>query len=251
MRTPALAGAGSLNCGDSSGLPAGPGTIGFISGSARPSIRSLCWPKTPPSPPSTAAGARIDPNGRRLPASSLCTRQPVCSPSLIQVRLFDPVAYRLRCRLELSAQFLRRPPGPDQFHHPCPILRRIRVLILSHCGLLSPKFSGVHQIGATPTFGAHPNQLGVMMAMGKTEMDRQVDYSIDVFNPKQLPVLFSLKIAVGMSICALKTFQLVFPERFTLTGVLHQGTVVARLPVSPQLMTLPGLPGDCLSSRHV
>ena len=35
----------------------------------------------------------------------------------------DPAADRLRCRLELSAQFLRCPPGPDQFHHPCPILR--------------------------------------------------------------------------------------------------------------------------------
>ena len=33
--------------------------------------------------------------------------------------------------------------------------------------------------------------------------------------------------------------------------VLHQGTVVDRLPVSPQLMILPGLPGGCLSSRHV
>ena len=36
-----------------------------------------------------------------------------------------------------------------------------------------------------------------------------------------------------------------------LSGVLHQGTVVDRLPVSPQLMILPGLPGGCLSSRHV
>ena len=34
-------------------------------------------------------------------------------------------------------------------------------------------------------------------------------------------------------------------------AVLHQGTVVNRLPVSPQLMILPGLPGGCLSSRHV
>ena len=33
--------------------------------------------------------------------------------------------------------------------------------------------------------------------------------------------------------------------------VLHQGTVVDRLPVSPQLMILPGLSGGCLSSRHV
>ena len=29
-------------------------------------------------------------------------------------------------------------------------------------------------------------------------------------------------------------------------AVLHQGTVVDRLPVSPQLMILPGLPGGCL-----
>ena len=68
-------------------------------------------------------------------------------------------------------------------------------------------------------FGAHPNQLGVMMAMGKTEMDRQVDYSVHIFNPKQLPVLFALKIAVRTAICALKTFQLMFPECFTLIGL--------------------------------
>ncbi len=37
----------------------------------------------------------------------------------------------------------------------------------------------------------------------------------------------------------------------TLMLPLHQGTVVDRLPVSPQLMILPGLPGGCLSSRHV
>ena len=68
-------------------------------------------------------------------------------------------------------------------------------------------------------FGAHPNQFGVMMAIGKTETDRQVDFSVGILHPKQLPVLFALRMAVGTAIGALKTFQLVFPERFTLTGL--------------------------------
>ena len=99
---------------------------------------------------------RVNPGAAQF--LSLRTCQPVCSPSLIPVRLMDPAADRLRCRLELSAQFLRCPPGPHQFHHPRPMLRRVRVLIPSHCGLLSPKFSGVHQIGATPQ-GPTPSHL--------------------------------------------------------------------------------------------
>ena len=68
-------------------------------------------------------------------------------------------------------------------------------------------------------FGAHPNQFGVMMAMGKTRTDRQVDFSVGILHPTQSPVLFALRMAVRTAIGALKTFQLVFPERFTLTGL--------------------------------
>ena len=67
-------------------------------------------------------------------------------------------------------------------------------------------------------FGAHPNQLSVMMALVKTEeTDNQVTYGI--FPWKPLSVLFALKMAVATAIGALKIFQLVFPERFTIAGL--------------------------------
>ena len=66
--------------------------------------------------------------------------------------------------------------------------------------------------------GAHPNQLSVMMGLGKTEeTDNQVTYDVGIFQWK--PVPFGLRMAVETAIGALKTFQLVFPERFTIAGL--------------------------------
>jgi hypothetical protein len=68
-------------------------------------------------------------------------------------------------------------------------------------------------------FGAHPNQFGVMTAIRKSETDKQIDFSVGILHPEPLTVLFALRMAVGVAIGALKTFQLVFPERFTLVGI--------------------------------
>jgi hypothetical protein len=69
-------------------------------------------------------------------------------------------------------------------------------------------------------FGAHPNQFGVMTSMKKrSESDKQIDFSVGVLYPEPLPVLFALRMAVAVAIGTLKTFQLVFPERFTLAGI--------------------------------
>jgi hypothetical protein len=69
-------------------------------------------------------------------------------------------------------------------------------------------------------YGAHPNQFGVMTSMKKkSEYDKQVDFSVGILYPECLPVLFAVRMAVGVAIGALKTFQLVFPERFTLAGI--------------------------------
>ena len=66
--------------------------------------------------------------------------------------------------------------------------------------------------------GAHPNQLSVMMGLVKTEeTDNQVTYDVGIFQWK--PVPFALRMAVETAIGALKTFQLVFPERFTIAGL--------------------------------
>ena len=66
--------------------------------------------------------------------------------------------------------------------------------------------------------GAHPNQLSVMMGLVKTEeTDNQVTYDVGIVQWK--PVPFGLQMAVETAIGALKTFQLVFPERFTNAGL--------------------------------
>ena len=68
-------------------------------------------------------------------------------------------------------------------------------------------------------FGAHPNQFGVMTSMSKSETEKQVNFSVGILYPQPLPVVFSLRMATGVAIGALKAFQLVFPERFALTGI--------------------------------
>ena len=67
----------------------------------------------------------------------------------VTLRLHRPVADRLRRRLELSRQFLRRAAGSYQFHHLTAELRRIGSSALRHRGLLEHKWSAVHETGAT------------------------------------------------------------------------------------------------------
>ena len=68
-------------------------------------------------------------------------------------------------------------------------------------------------------FGAHPNQFGVMIAMRKSESEKQNDFSVGILHAESLPIVLALRMAVAVAIGALKTFQLVFPERFTLAGI--------------------------------
>jgi hypothetical protein len=68
-------------------------------------------------------------------------------------------------------------------------------------------------------YGAHPNQFGVLMAMRKSATDAQTDFSVGILDAEHLHIALALKMAVGVALGALKTFQLVFPERFTITGI--------------------------------
>ena len=67
----------------------------------------------------------------------------------VTVGLGYPVADRLRRRFELLRQFLRRATGPNQLDHLPAELRRIRWVLVCHCGLRKLKRSGVHETGAT------------------------------------------------------------------------------------------------------
>jgi hypothetical protein len=69
-------------------------------------------------------------------------------------------------------------------------------------------------------YGAHPNQFGVMTSTKKkAESDKQIDFSVGILYPEPLLVLFAVRMSVAVAIGALKTFELVFPERFRLAGI--------------------------------
>jgi hypothetical protein len=68
-------------------------------------------------------------------------------------------------------------------------------------------------------FGAHPNQFGVMMAMRKSRDGKRVDFGVGILHAERLGIVLALRMAVGVAVGALKAFQLVFPERFTIAGI--------------------------------
>jgi hypothetical protein len=72
----------------------------------------------------------------------------------VTLRLRNPVPDRLRRRLKLARQFLRRAPSAHQLNHLTAELRRIGSSALRHRGLLEHKWSAVHETGATsqPSF---------------------------------------------------------------------------------------------------
>ena len=82
------------------------------------------------------------------------------------ISLGDPVPERLRRRLILPRQFLRRAPGTHQLDHLAPELRRIRRSCSWHRGLLLPKLRGVHENGSSP-LDDHP----AAVAVGDLETD--------------------------------------------------------------------------------
>jgi hypothetical protein len=68
-------------------------------------------------------------------------------------------------------------------------------------------------------FGAHPNEQGLFAAMTKQENDREIEYQIGILAPHELPLMFTLRLAVAVAVGALKIFQKIYPERFALMSV--------------------------------
>src|SRR5204863_7733605 len=76
--------------------------------------------------------------------------QTVLAVAVVASSLCDPVADRLRGRLELLREFLGLTAGPDEFDHAAAELRRVWRMGFRHRGLLFPrKGSGVHETGGT------------------------------------------------------------------------------------------------------
>src|SRR5680860_974562 len=89
----------------------------------------------------------------------------------IAIGLCNPIADRLRRRLEFPSQFLGITSAPNQLDHLPPELRRIQPVCfgLCHRELLFPKCSGVHESGSTPLFAfgrfaVHARVMGIAAA---------------------------------------------------------------------------------------
>jgi hypothetical protein len=90
----------------------------------------------------------------------------------------------------------------------------------THQSLDSVTAKQLHQIYETMIdFGAHPNQLGVLVEISKSETEQEINYRVGILFPQIVPLVATLRMAVAMAVGALKVFQLIFPVRFKIMGL--------------------------------
>jgi hypothetical protein len=68
-------------------------------------------------------------------------------------------------------------------------------------------------------YGAHPNQLGVLIGVAHSEAAKKIDYQVGILFPKILPMMMTIRLAVAVVVDALKVFQQIFPERFEIMSI--------------------------------
>ncbi len=71
----------------------------------------------------------------------------------------------------------------------------------------------------TIEFGGHPNERGVFAAMTQSGTDQALNFEVVFLTNKPLVIAAALMTAVQAAIGALKTFRLIFPERFAIMGM--------------------------------
>ncbi len=69
-------------------------------------------------------------------------------------------------------------------------------------------------------YGAHPNQIGVLMGVVSQESTGRTNFKVGILlYPAEVPVMFTLRMAIAVAIGTLKIFQLIYPERFALMSL--------------------------------
>lgn len=71
----------------------------------------------------------------------------------------------------------------------------------------------------TIEFGAHPNPRGVLAAMTRMDTDEGHAFGAVLLTDKPVLIAVALKTTVEVAVGALKTFRLIFPERFAIMGM--------------------------------
>lgn len=68
-------------------------------------------------------------------------------------------------------------------------------------------------------YGAHPNQLGVLIGIAHSKGNKKIDYKVGIIFPQTLPMMLTVRLAVAVAVGALKVFQQIFPERFKIMSI--------------------------------
>jgi hypothetical protein len=71
----------------------------------------------------------------------------------------------------------------------------------------------------TIDFGGHPNQLGLLSGLTKSEAGKTTTFNVPVLCMDMMPLAVTLHAAVGVAVGALKIFGLIYPVRFQLVGL--------------------------------
>jgi hypothetical protein len=71
----------------------------------------------------------------------------------------------------------------------------------------------------TIELGGHPNERGVLAAMTRTDIDHERIFGVVFLTDNPVLIALALKSSVEAAVGALKTFRLIFPERFTIMGM--------------------------------
>lgn len=96
----------------------------------------------------------------------------------------------------------------------------IRNVRATHAALDLRNEGALHEVyKRTIAFGGHPNERGVLSATARTEMGEIYTYEVAKLTGKPLLIEAALKAAIEAAIGGLRTFRLVFPERFAIMGL--------------------------------
>ena len=90
----------------------------------------------------------------------------------------------------------------------------------THATLAPANERALHEVyRRTIAFGGHPNERGVLSATARTDTGETYTYAVAHLTDRPLLIAAALKATVEAAIGALRTFRLVFPERFTIMGL--------------------------------
>lgn len=68
-------------------------------------------------------------------------------------------------------------------------------------------------------YGAHPNQLGVLIGIAHSKGEKKIDYKVGIIYPETLSMMVTVRLAVAVAVGALKVFQRIFSERFEIMSI--------------------------------